>query len=202
MRGTKREHFAWLLDQVCPRTLKSRDGPRFGYATGGVPCHKIGVRPSLSKYPAKFSNVFPSNWLCVRTRLSTEGAWRLAHGLQVRRGGPFLCPPVPRRVRSSDQGSEPLLGQAGPKWVHNPIVRSLLADGRTQEGSAPTQLHEPCPSDGILGIVSSQPRTLGVSLHKVQSKFRISNMVRFSLNFDRLGLRPDAEENPTLRPQE
>src|SRR5882672_2162961 len=71
------------------------------------------------------------------------------------RGGPFLCPPVPRRVRSSDQCTEPLLGQAGPKCVHNPIVRSLLADGRTQEGSAPTQLHEPCLSDGLLRIVSS-----------------------------------------------
>src|SRR5215213_5525143 len=92
----------------------------------------------------------------VSTLLSTGGAWRLAHGLRVRRGGPFLCPPVPRRVRSSDQGTEPLLGQAGLKYMHNPIVRSSLADGRTQEGSAPTQLHEPCLSDGLLRIVSSR----------------------------------------------
>src|SRR5204863_8736184 len=34
-----------------------------------------------------------------------------------------------------------------------------------------------------------ESRTLGVSLHKVQSKFRISKMARFSLNFDRLGER-------------
>src|SRR6266404_7361864 len=122
----------------------------------------------------------------VSTRLSTGGAWRLAHGLQVRRGGPFLCPPVPRRVRSSDQCTEPLLGQAGPKCVLNPIVRSLLADGRTQEGSAPTQLHEPCLSDGLLRIVSSRPHNAWRFFAQVQSKSRISKMVRFSLNFDRL----------------
>src|SRR5436190_19220581 len=45
----------------------------------------------------------------VSTGVSTGRAWRLAHGLRVRRGGPFLCPPVPRRVRSRDQGTEPLL---------------------------------------------------------------------------------------------
>src|SRR3954453_1055763 len=73
----------------------------------------------------------------VSTRLSTGGAWRLAHGLRVRRGGPFLCPPVPRRVRSRNQGNEPLLGQTGPKRVHNLIVRSLLADGRTQGRKPP-----------------------------------------------------------------
>jgi len=108
----------------------------------------------------------------VSTRLSTGGAWRLAHGLRVRRGGPFLCPPVPRRVRSSDQGTEPLL--AGQR-----------ADTRrVRPYATPRALIYPM---AFCELSRRDPRTLGVSLHKVQSKFRISKMVRFSLNFDRLG---------------
>jgi len=89
-----------------------------------------------------------------------------------------LCPPVPRRVRSSDQGTEPLLGQAGPKCVHNPIVRSLLADGRTQRRKPPKKGSPLRNSTSLVypmafcELSRREPRTLGVSLHKVQSKFR------------------------------
>ena len=73
------------------------------------------------------------------------------------------------------------------------IARSYpLRDGRTQERSAPTQLRAHCFSDGLLWIVLVEcPECLAFFLRKVfQSKSRDSKIVRFSLNFDRLGPSP------------
>src|SRR5258708_36785131 len=50
----------------------------------------------------------------------------------------------------------------GRKRAYNPIVWSLLVAGRTQERSAPTQLHTPCLSDGLLRIVLVESPTRGV----------------------------------------
>src|SRR3982074_405377 len=67
----------------------------------------------------------------LSARPATGGVERSGHGRRVRRGGPLLCPPGSRRVRSSDRGTEPLWEEKlGPKTAHNPIVWSLLVAGR------------------------------------------------------------------------
>src|SRR5436190_332210 len=53
------------------------------------------------------------------------------------------CDGYGRAIRAPSRCQDKL----GPKSAHNPIVRSLLVGGRTQEGSAPTQLRARCLSD-------------------------------------------------------
>src|SRR4051812_19894858 len=64
----------------------------------------------------------------------------------------FVRPACDRRGRAIRAPSR-FWEKVGPKCAHNPIVRSLLVAGRTQERSAPTQLHVPCLSDGLPRIV-------------------------------------------------
>jgi len=73
--------------------------------------------------------------------------WRLAHGLRVRRAD-LSCVRRPATGTVERSGHRAVARQAGPKCVHNPIVRSLLADGGHSGASRrrrvrPTQLHEP-----------------------------------------------------------